>query len=144
MRRRALLAALGTGVVGLTAGCSSVLADDEPACQGDACDVDMNRMAYAPETYEVGVGETVTWKNTSSAAHTVTAYEDATPEAAEFFATGGYEDEATARDQWHETRGGAIGPRETFEHTFDVAGRYQYFCVPHERGGMIGEIVVSG
>lgn len=144
MRRRALLAALGTGVVGVTAGCSSVLAEDKPACRGEACDVGMNRVVYAPETYEISVGQTVRWRNTSSADHTVTAYEEAIPEAAEFFATGGYADEATARDQWYETRGGAVGPRETFEHTFEVAGSYQYFCVPHERGGMVGEIVVTG
>jgi len=143
MRRRALLAALGTGAVGGVAGCSSVLASDDPPCRGEACDVGMKRMAFVPGTYEVRVGETVVWKNTSSAAHTVTAYEDAIPEGSAFFATGGYEDEASARDRWYDSRGGGIGPRETFEYTFVTPGTYGYFCVPHERGGMVGEIVVT-
>lgn len=143
MRRRALLAALGTGVVGVTAGCSSALAGDEPDCQGEACDIGMDRMAFVPDTYEVNVGQTAVWKNTSSAAHTVTAYENDIPASAAFFASGGYEDEQTARDQWNENRGGGIGPRETFELTFEIPGTYDYFCIPHERGGMIGEIVVS-
>jgi len=143
MRRRALLAALGTGAVGGVAGCSSVLASDDPPCRGEACDVGMKRMAFVPETYEVRVGETVIWKNTSGAAHTVTAYEDAIPEEAAFFATGGYEDEASARDRWYDSRSGGIGPRETFEYTFEIPGTYGYFCVPHERGGMVGEIVVT-
>ncbi len=31
----------------------------------------------------------------------------------------------------------------TFEHTFTVAGVYDYFCQPHEAAGMVGRIVVG-
>lgn len=32
---------------------------------------------------------------------------------------------------------------ETFEHTFDVEGVYDYYCTPHEMLGMVGRIVVG-
>lgn len=31
----------------------------------------------------------------------------------------------------------------TFEHTFEVEGTYDYFCVPHKTLGMVGRIVVG-
>jgi plastocyanin len=103
----------------------------------------MSRNAFVPDVYEATVGETVRWKNTSGAKHTVTAYEDRMPEEAAYFATGDYESEADAREAWYDSLGGGLGPRETFEHTFDVPGRYSYVCIPHERAGMVGTVVVS-
>jgi plastocyanin len=99
-------------------------------------------MEFVPATYEVTVGETLVWRNTSGAEHTVTAYEEGIPDEAEFFASGGYEGEQEARDAWFDDRGGRIGVRDTFEHTFEVAGEYSYFCIPHETGGMTGKVVV--
>lgn len=144
MNRRVLLAALGTGASAGLAGCSSVLniADDEP-CSGDECDIGMKRNEFIPDTYEVTVGDTVVWKNTSGADHTVTARESSLPEGADYFATGDYEDEATAIESWHEDRGGRLGTRETFDHTFEVPGTYLYICEPHVEAGMIGRIVVT-
>jgi len=144
VNRRVFLATLGVGSLAVTAGCTSVLGqDDDGPCGGDDCHVGMTRNAFVPETYEVSVGETVVWKNTSGADHTVTAYDDSIPEEATFFATGGCDSEDAARDAWFEQRGGALGPRETFSHTFEVPGSYQYVCIPHERAGMVGEILVS-
>lgn len=31
----------------------------------------------------------------------------------------------------------------TFEHSFNIPGVYDYFCVPHEAAGMVGRIVVG-
>ncbi len=50
-------------------------------CGGDGCDVGMTRNEFVPEEYEVRVGETVVWKNTSGADHTVTALENTLPRA---------------------------------------------------------------
>jgi len=100
-------------------------------------------MEFVPETYHTTVGETVVWKNTSDAEHTVTAYEGAIPDEAEYFASGGYDDETTAREEWHEARGGRILTGETYEHTFELPGTYPYVCIPHERGAMVGEVVVE-
>lgn len=145
MKRRAFLAA-GVGAAASFSGCLSATGtDDDSLCGGSGsdCDIGMKRMAFVPQEYEVSVGDTVVWRNTSGADHTVTAYEGGIPEEAEFFASGGYEDEQEARDAWYESRGGRVGTRETFEHTFEVPGTYSYFCIPHERGGMVGTVVVS-
>ena len=37
---------------------------------------------------------------------------------------------------------GNVAEGETFEHTFDTAGTYEYFCIPHETS-MKGEVVVE-
>ncbi|AFZ72160.1 cupredoxin domain-containing protein [Natronobacterium gregoryi] len=140
MNRRAYLAAVGTGVSATLAGCASVLG----AFDGEEYQIGMSRNAFDPEEYEATVGETVVWQNTSSADHTVTALEDGIPDAATYFASGGYDDEETARAAWHDYRGGRIGPRETYEHTFEIPGRYVYICEPHfEPGTMAGTVVVT-
>lgn len=145
MNRRVYLAAVGTAASASLAGCSSVLSvfdDDEGPCAGDECDIGMSRNEFLPESYEANVGETVVWKNTSGADHTVTALENQIPDDADYFASGGYEDEETAIEAWHDYTGGGLSTRETYEHTFDVPGTYAYICEPHVKGGMIGEVVV--
>lgn len=143
MHRRAYLAAVGTAASVSLAGCSSALSvlEDDP-CTGERCHIGMSRTEFLPDSYEISVGDTVVWKNTSAADHTVTAYEDAIPDAAAYFASGGFESEAAARQAWRDRRG-RLGTRATFEHTFDVPGTYPYFCIPHEGAAMTGEIVVS-
>ncbi|MFC6768562.1 cupredoxin domain-containing protein [Natrinema soli] len=143
MHRRAYLAAVGTAASAGLAGCSSALSvlEDDP-CTGDNCHIGMNRTEFLPEVYEIAAGDTVVWKNTSEAYHTVTAYEALIPDAADYFASGGYESQTAAYEGWDD-HGGQLGTRETFEHTFEVPGTYEYFCIPHEGAEMIGEIVVS-
>ena len=141
MKRRTFLAA-GAGALTSVSGCLSVTGEED-LCGDEGCDVGMRRMAFVPETFEVTVGETVGWRNTSGAEHTVTAYEGGIPDEAEFFASGGYETEKEAREAWYDDRGGRIAVREAYEHTFEVPGTYNYFCIPHERGGMIGRIIVK-
>ncbi|ODR82108.1 halocyanin [Haladaptatus sp. W1] len=142
MNRRAFLA----GVVGATsatlAGCSSVMNMGSGSGSGGDFDIGMSAMAFHPETFEVEAGTTVVWKNTGMRRHTVTAYEDGIPEDAEYFASGGYDDEQTARDAWMDGKG-AVDQGTTFEHTFTIPGNYAYFCIPHEKAGMSGTIVVK-
>ena len=87
----------------------------------------------------ISVGDAVVWANTSARAHSVTAYEARIPEEAEFFATGGYEDEIAARDAWA-NGDGAIKTGQQYTHTFEIPGEYHYFCIPHEQAGMIGTV----
>ncbi|MFP4189239.1 MAG: plastocyanin/azurin family copper-binding protein [Halobacteriales archaeon] len=141
MKRRTLLAT-GAGALASLSGCLSVMGERN-LCDGEGCDVGMRRMAFVPETFEVTVGDTVGWRNTSGADHTVTAYEGGIPDEAEFFASGDFSSEQEARDAWYDDRGGRIGVRDTYEHTFEVPGTYSYFCIPHERGGMVGQVVVK-
>lgn len=109
---------------------------------GDDYDVGMTASAFRPYDITVSVGDEVVWENTSTRAHTVTAYDGGLPEGAAYFATGGYESEQAARDAW-DGRNGAITSGESYRHTFEVPGTYAYFCIPHERGGMTGSVTVE-
>ncbi|WP_255151201.1 plastocyanin/azurin family copper-binding protein [Halorarius halobius] len=81
-------------------------------------------LVFDPETLEVEVGATVRFR-WDSGGHTVTV--DSQPEGANWEATG----------QSTESAG------FTHTHTFDVAGRYDYYCVPHRGAGMVGSVVVG-
>lgn len=134
--RREYLAAVGAAA-GALAGCTTGSAVETEY------DVGMASNQFRPEVVEVEAGETVVWANTGSRNHTVTAYEDGIPEAAAYFASGGYESEQEARDAWlNGPLGGAINAGETYRHTFEVPGEYQYLCVPHEASGMVGTVRV--
>ena len=95
---------------------------------------------FAPASLTVSEGTTVTFANASSQAHTVTAYEDALPEDAAYFASGGFSGEDEAREHLSV---GIVGQEGEYEVTFDVAGTYEYFCIPHESQGMKATIVVE-
>ncbi|WP_313690838.1 cupredoxin domain-containing protein [Halorarum halobium] len=136
MRRRRFLAAAGSTAALSTAGCLGLSAG------ADDWDVGMTAEAFRPSEFTTTVGEEVVWENTSSRAHTVTAYEDTLPDGAAFFATGDFESESAARDAWDGSQG-AITSGQRFSHTFEVAGEYSYFCVPHEKAGMVGTVVVE-
>lgn len=133
--RREFLAAAGTTATAGLAGCLGLF-------ESDAYDIGMTAIAFQPETVTVSVGSTVVWKNTSSRAHTVTAYEGSLPDGAAFFATGGYDSETAAREAWDDDGEGVITTNETFEHTFEVPGDYRYVCLPHETSAMVGTIEV--
>lgn len=100
---------------------------------------------FCPETIRISTGQTVRWRNTGSRPHTVTAYRSGIPDGAEYFASGGFETPDAARTAWDDSPGdwGAIRRGETFSHQFSVPGTYEYFCVPHERRGMVGTVIVE-
>ncbi len=137
MDRRAFLVAAGAAATVSVSGCLDGGLSEEDF------DIGMSANAFLPDEYEVSVGDTVVWGNNGSRGHTVTAYERTIPDDADYFASGGYDDLDTAREEWHATGGGNIAPGETYEHTFEVPGRHNYLCIPHEPGGMIGAVVVS-
>lgn len=145
MNRRSFLRNLYTGsgiglVVGV-AGCySSGTANDEPA-PVDGTLVEMtDGLTFEPASVEVPAGETVVWRNVGAVPHTVTAYEDGVPADATYFASGGFESERAARDGYPE---GDLGDGDEYTHTFETPGQYEYFCIPHEGGGMTGSVVVT-
>lgn len=77
---------------------------------------------YIPAEVTVNVGQTVTWSNDDSAAHTVTS---GTP-------TGGPDGTFDSS---------LFMADATFSHTFDNAGEYNYFCMVHP--WMTGKIQVN-
>lgn len=79
-----------------------------------------NDECYLPPRVEVPAGATVTWENTDFAAHTVTA-------GAPGRATGEFDS-------------GIILGGAAFEHAFEGAGEYPYYCVVHP--WMAGTVVV--
>ena len=116
------------------------------ACGGDDSvdlpegGVALTERAFEPEVITVLVGDSVTWVNSSREVHTVTLYQESVPDGAAYFASGGAASEGEARAN---IAGGLIEIDDSFEHTFDVPGRYEYFCIPHESQGMKGTVVVE-
>ena len=88
---------------------------------------------FAPATITVHLGDTVLFRNTSKRRHTVTADPKLAKDAKHVELPPG----AATFDS------GKLEPGASFRHTFDVLGRYTYFCIPHERMGMIGHVVVT-
>ena len=139
MDRRTFLA----GTVGLTTvGLAGCMRSGSADTEGDY-DIGMGAAIFRPDSLEVAAGTTVVWRNTGNRRHTVTAYEDGIPDDAEFFASGGFDSEQAARDGWMSGLEGRIESGTEFEHTFEVPGTYNYFCIPHEPSGMAGKIVVT-
>lgn len=135
MKRRHLLK-LGGATLAATAsaGCSSVSGSD-----GSKVVSMTDGYGFGPERLTVGSGTTVRWVNDSSVGHTVTAYADRIPTDAQFFASGGFDSERAARN---DIQGGLVPTDETYEHTFETRGTYEYYCIPHEGSGMTGTVVV--
>jgi plastocyanin len=135
--RRDALRAGGVLVAGGLAGCSG----DGGGGDGDNV-VDMtDGLVFEPETLTVSTGTTVTWETVGAQGHSVTAYEDDIPEDADYFASGGFDSQQAAVDAYPSE--GNVPSGESYEHTFEVAGTYEYFCIPHEASGMVGTIEVE-
>jgi len=142
--RRAFVRGIaGASALSALAGCTGQTeADSTPTTAGapESATAEMtDDLNFAPETVEVSVGGTVTWENVGAVAHSVTAYEDGIPEGADYFASGDFGGEAAANEAYPEE--GALGEGDTYQHTFDTPGEYDYYCIPHE-SVMKGTVVV--
>jgi len=82
---------------------------------------------FDPESFEIAAGETVRWTWVGGG-HNVRA--TSTPSGSDWAGTPGGDGE---------TYGGGY----TYEYTFDVAGEYDYVCIPHESLGMTGSFTVT-
>lgn len=87
---------------------------------------------FAPHMVWVEPGGTVTWVSESGQHDTVAYHPDngdkplRIPEGAESWESGLLTAEG-----------------ETFSHTFETEGVYDYFCTPHEAVGMVGTVIVG-
>jgi plastocyanin len=97
-------------------------------------------LKFEPKNIQVSAGTTVTWENVGAVAHSVTAYEDKIPDDAKYFASGGFDSQSAAEDGYPDE--GSIAEGETYEHTFETTGTYEYYCIPHEMSGMVGKVKV--
>jgi len=124
------------------AGAGGLAAAGTAAGQDQTVTVDMtDSLVFDPEEVAVQVGTEVVWENVGSVGHSVTAYEDEIPEGAEYWASGGFDEESAARSGYP-SRGDVAGG-ESYSHTFETTGTHGYFCIPHEAVGMVGEVVVT-
>lgn len=85
--------------------------------------VEMGNNYFDPIGLHVATGTTVRFE-IAAGAHSATAYEDRLPQ------------DATAFDSDVISEG-------SYEHTFEVPGTYDYYCIPHRGVGMVGRIVVG-
>lgn len=93
---------------GTTATTISIISGASSACTS----------AFFPDSVTILAGETVTWKNNDTMAHTITSTSDAGPTCT---AGGG----STTGSPLNS---GNIAPAGTFSHTFDTTGTYYYVC----------------
>jgi plastocyanin len=88
---------------------------------------------YEPAKVTIKTGQTIEWVNTGKSIHSVTLVPDdaqkpkdaSEPKGAKTFDSG------------------FMSPGAKFSHTFEVPGTYHYFCIPHEKAGMVGVVVVK-
>ena len=100
-----------------------------------------DQLVYSPKRIQVSTGTTVTWENTGNIGHTVTAYESEIPDGATYFASGGFDSLQAAKDGYSDGEGN-VPAGESYEHTFETTGTYEYYCIPHEMNGMVGFVKV--
>ena len=105
----------GTAAAAAATPAANASTDAEVAAE--ATTVDIKDLAYNPAEIEIPVGTTVTWTNSNSVPHTVTAQDRALLQS------------------------GTMAPGATFSQTFDAPGTIDYFCEFH--ANMKGSIVVQ-
>lgn len=84
------------------------------------------RMLFNPKHLRVEIGDTVTWVNEADEEHNVITYPDGFPKGAK-----------PLQSQIMTTKG------ERWSYRFDIAGTYEYHCIPHLPMGMRGLIIVD-
>ncbi len=100
----------------------ALLAITAPATAQEAADVDVVDVAFEPEEVTVDAGGTVTWTQTGSLPHTVTADDGSFDSHPDCTGSGG----------------ACMGTGDTFAETFDEEGEYAYYCRIHGGPGGVG------
>jgi plastocyanin len=83
---------------------------------------------FNPSPLSVKAGHTVIWRNDDFEIHTVTS-------------SGNSSISFAMTDKNKELDSEPLNPKQTFEHTFQKPGKYDYFCMIHP--SMTGEVVVD-
>jgi plastocyanin len=129
--RRTLLRTGGLALVGLPLLANATAAEPvaEIALRSDR---DGARVWFDPVGLLVAPGTTVRWTVRENV-HTATAYHPANGNRSRRIPDG-----AAPWDS-----GYLVSPGDSFSVTLTVPGVYDYFCEPHEHGGMVGRIIVG-
>lgn len=109
-------------------------AHSQPPPPSVAASVTMAMNSFNPGVVRVRPGQSVQWRNTSLITHTVTADPRLAANPANIQLPPG----AAA---FHS---GKIPAGQVWSHIFTTPGTYRYVCLPHERQGMTGTVIVAG
>jgi len=88
---------------------------------------------FVPGKVTIKVGSTVEWINNTKSLHSATF----DPKHAQIPADVVLPKGAKPFDS------GFMAPGAKYSHEFTVAGTYKYVCIPHEKDGMVGVVVVK-
>ena len=104
-----------------------------PSGTGQIVDVAVGQggLVFVPDTVNISVGDTVQW-TWSTSGHSVTSGDPCTSD-------GQY----CSPDDMNCNLGILSGTGTVYEHTFDQAGTFNYFCAAHCNFGMTGVVNVS-
>ncbi len=91
-------------------------------------------LQFDPDHLTIRVGDTVTWRNVSDTSHTSTCDPEKATNPEEHVQL------PEGAETWDS---GLLNRDEEFSHTFEVAGEYTYFCIPHEGAGMVANLTVE-
>lgn len=108
---------LAEGLSGAAAAAAATEIPSDTEAAADAAIVDIKDLAYNPAEVDVPVGTTVTWTNSDTVPHTVTAQDRAALQS------------------------GTLNAGDDFSQTFDTPGTFDYFCEFH--ANMKGTVVVQ-
>lgn len=137
MLSKTILAAIGAGAFAVSScGVTGPAHTAPPPPQVDAV-VEMSSVVggfnFTPATIRIRAGDTVQWRNTSLVDHTVTADKSLAANSANVILPAGAQP----------FNSGEIDPGQVWTYTFTVPGTYRYVCLPHEKQGMIGTVIVE-
>lgn len=93
------------------------VANNPGASLGEEKNIDIKGFSFSPATRTIKKGETITWTNQDSAAHTVSSISGT------------------------ELNSGTLSNGQTYSHTFNTAGTFEYRCNFHT--SMKGTIIVE-
>jgi len=88
---------------------------------------------FLPDKITIKAGQTVEWVNNAKTLHSVDGDPTMALKPSDVSLPAG----AKPFDS------GFMKPDMTWDYTFKVPGTYKYTCVPHEKDGMNGEVVVK-
>jgi plastocyanin len=88
---------------------------------------------FLPLKVKIKVGQTVEWINNAETLHSITTDPDSAQLPSDVASPHG----APIIDS------GFMKPGDTFDYKFTVPGSYKYLCLPHERDGMVGYVIVG-
>ena len=116
----------GFGFLLLLSGCAWI--EDRPGNHviRIVSDLDNGQMYFEPRELQIAPGDTVTWVNTADVDHNMVSYPDGYPKGATAFQSPDLSEEG-----------------ERWSYRFEVAGSYEYHCVPHIVMDMEGTVVVG-